>query len=77
MKENSLRITNILKSFKRNLSIFQDSTNYLIHCKFQSIVVQGGSVMYKDNSDQLHPVKRRRSQEQDGASIVPTSPLKV
>ena len=34
--------------------------------------------MYKDHSDQLHSVKRRRSQEQDGASVVPTSsPLKV
>ena len=41
-------------------------------------MVQGGSVMYKDHSDQLHSVKRRRSQEQDGASVVPTSsPLKV
>lgn len=50
----------------------------MIEEDYKSIVVQGGSVMYKDHSDQLHQVKRRRSQEQDGASVVPaSSPLKI
>ena len=35
--------------------------------------------MYKDHSDQLHQVKRRRSQDPDGGGgiIPPSSPLKI
>ena len=44
---------------------------------FQSIVVQGGSVMYKDHTDQPPQVKRRRSQEKEVPSIPTSSPLKI
>ena len=40
-------------------------------------MVQGGSVMYKDHTDQPPQVKRRRSQEKEVPSIPTSSPLKI